>query len=123
MVKLSIIIPAYNEAQSLPLLLEKISRFFVRNKASGEVVLVNDGSTDDTIVVLASLEKKYKFLRVIHHKKNLGLTEALNTCFREAKGEEVVFLPSDLESDPEADIPKLLNEMAKGYDVVCGWRV
>ncbi|MFH0752665.1 MAG: glycosyltransferase family 2 protein [archaeon] len=122
MVKISVIVPAYNEAQSLPLLLESINKFFVKNKVSGETVLVNDGSTDNSREVLRNLEKEYKFLRVIHHKKNLGLTEALITCFREAKGEELVFLPSDLESNPEADIPKLLNEMNKGYDVVCGYR-
>lgn len=122
MVKISIVVPGYNEAGTIPLLVERIDSFFTKNNVNGEIVFVNDGSTDNTRAVLEDLEKKYKRLRAIHHNTNLGLTRALMTCFREAKGDEIVFLPADLESDPQTDIPALLNKLESGYDLVCGWR-
>jgi glycosyltransferase involved in cell wall biosynthesis len=121
--RISVFIPAYNEAESLPLVLNGINNFFVKNNKSGEVVVVNDGSTDNTKVVLANLEKKYNFLRVVHHTRNLGLTKAFMSFFKASKGDIYVFLPADFESDPEQDIPKLLGKMNEGYDLVCGRRV
>ena len=66
--------------------------------------------------------RRYPFLRVIHHRRNLGLTAALSTGFRAVRGDLVLFLPADLESDPETDIPLLLGKLHEGYDVVAGWR-
>lgn len=120
--KVSVFIPGYNESGNVDLLLEKIGRSFIDNKLQGEVVYVNDGSTDGTGEKLETLKKKYPFLRVFHHRTNFGLTEAMKTGFLECLGEVVIFLPSDLESDPEEDIPKLFHKINEGYDIVAGWR-
>ena len=68
------------------------------------------------------LAAEYPFLHVIHQRRNRGLTEALKAGFRIVQGDPILFLPADLESDPEEDIPRLLAKMAEGYDVVAGWR-
>ena len=118
----SIFIPGYNEEGNVDLLLEKIDRSFRENKINGELVYVNDGSIDGTAEKLENLKKEYKFLRVFQHRTNFGLTEAMKTGFPECRGDVVIFLPSDLESDPEEDISKLLGTMKEGYDIVAGWR-
>lgn len=120
--KISTIIPAHNEAGNLPLLIKKASIAYKEHDLDGEILLVNDGSTDNTKEVTAKLEKQYPLFRVIHHHVRKGLTEALNTCFKNAKGDILVFLPGDLESDPEEDIPIMLSGFKKGADVVLGWR-
>jgi glycosyltransferase involved in cell wall biosynthesis len=61
-------------------------------------------------------------VRLVRQRRRLGLTEALNRGFREARGDIIVFLPADLESDPEVDVPLLLGKLDEGYDVVAGWR-
>tara|TARA_Y100000310_G_scaffold278504_1_gene296975 strand:+ start:1174 stop:2082 length:909 start_codon:yes stop_codon:yes gene_type:complete len=122
MVNTSIIIPAYNEAKTLPLLVSKINQSLTVNKIDGEIILVDDGSSDNTKEVAEELTKKYKVLHFYSHPINKGLTQALLTCFHHSKGKVIVFLPADLESDPEEDIPKLMNKMNKGYNLVAGWR-
>lgn len=92
------------------------------NRLNGEIIFVNDGSTDRTRVIAENLAKKYKNLKVHSHRTNLGLTKSLMTCFKHAKGDSIVFLPADLESNPEEDVPKLLNKLSEGYDLVCGYR-
>ena len=119
---ISVLIPAHNEAGNLTPLLEKIARTFSANRIDGEVVLVDDGSTDSSPAEADALAAQYPFLHVIHHRRNRGLTEALKSGFRTVRGDPILFLPSDLESDPEEDIPKLLAKMGEGYDVVAGWR-
>ncbi|MGI6207446.1 MAG: glycosyltransferase family 2 protein [Anaerolineae bacterium] len=121
-VQVSIFAPAYNEGGNLPLLLEKLDRTIERLGVSAEVVIVNDGSTDDTASILDRAAGIYPWLRVIHHRRNAGLTEAMRTGFEAVRGEVVVFIPSDLESDPEEDVPALLSKLDEGYDVVAGWR-
>ncbi len=120
--QVSVFVPANNEAGNIAPLMEKIDRALSARGVSGEVVLVNDGSTDSTAEEAAACAVKYPYLRVINHRMRLGLTAAMKTAFRSVRGEIVVFLPADLESDPEEDIPKLLDTMAQGYDVVAGWR-
>jgi glycosyltransferase involved in cell wall biosynthesis len=83
---------------------------------------VDDGSTDNTWNEANAAVERYPFLRLFRHRKSFGLTEALRTGFRYVRGDAIVFLPADLESDPEEDIPKLLNKLNEGYDVVAGWR-
>jgi glycosyltransferase involved in cell wall biosynthesis len=119
---LSVLAPAYNEAGSIPLLIEKLERTLAAVGRSAEVVIVNDGSTDGTADALRAAQERYLWLRVIHHRRNLGLTEALRTGFAAVRGEVIVFIPADLESDPEQDIPALLGKIEEGYDVVAGWR-
>jgi glycosyltransferase involved in cell wall biosynthesis len=121
-VYLSVFAPAYNEAGNIPVLLEKLERTLDGMDVSAEVVIVDDGSTDGTAEVLRRARERYLWLRVVSHRRNLGLTEAMRTGFSEARGDIIVFLPADLESDPEEDVPALVGKIEEGYDVVAGWR-
>lgn len=118
----SVFIPARNEAGNITPLLEKIARAFRDNALDGEVILVDDGSTDATWHEAVVAAERFSFLRLFRHRRSFGLTEAMRTGFRHARGDVVIFLPADLESDPEEDIPKLLSKLKEGYDVVAGWR-
>ena len=120
--EVSVFIPAYNEKENVAPLLEKIAKTFSDNGLQGEVVYVNDGSNDGTDAEVEREAEKYGFVKVIHHRTNLGLTEAFRTAFQHVQGDVIVFLPADLESDPEEDLPILLSEIQKGYDMVVGWR-
>jgi len=102
--------------------IDKVGRALHGLGVSGELIVVDDGSTDGTGEKLRVLQGSYPSLRVISHRRNLGLTAALRAGFRAAQGEVIVFLPADLESDPETDIPLLLSKLHEGYDVVAGWR-
>lgn len=124
-VDVSVLIPARNEAGNIPTLLEKVNKAFTGPALAGracELVLIDDGSSDGTGDLAASLAGQYPFLRLVRHRRNRGLTAALRTGFRTVRGEAIIFLPADLESDPEEDIPKLLGKLEEGYDVVAGWR-
>jgi glycosyltransferase involved in cell wall biosynthesis len=124
-VAVSVLIPARDEAGNVREVVARVGRSFDALGLSGaasELVLINDGSTDGTGEIAEGLRSEYPFLRVLHHRRNLGLTAALRTGFDAARGEVVLFLPADLESDPETDIPALLGGLEAGYDVVAGWR-
>ena len=118
----SVFIPARNEAGNIAPLFEKIARAFSALQVSGEIVLVDDGSTDKTWDEANAAAARYPFARLYRHRKSLGLTEAMRTGFPHCRGDAVVFLPADLESDPEEDIPKLVAKLNEGFDVVAGWR-
>jgi len=120
--RVSVLIPAYNEEGNVTLVIDKVAKAFEARGVDGEVVLVDDGSTDGTSQEAAACAARYPFIKVVSHRRNLGLTEALRTGFRHVSGEIIILLPGDLESDPEEDIPKLLDKLAEGYDVVAGWR-
>lgn len=119
---LSVFIPARNEAGNISPLLDKLDRTFQSHALAAEVILVDDGSTDATWTQALAAAERYPFLRLFRHRRSFGLTEAMRTGFRHARGEVVIFLPADLESDPEEDVPKLLAKLNEGYDVVAGWR-
>lgn len=120
---LSIIIPAYNEAGNLERLFERIDEGLKAVGLPGETVFVDDGSTDDTWAELERERAKRDNVRAFRHRRNFGLSEALNTGFRNIRGDYIVFLPSDLQSDPAEDIPKLVKELQDGADVAVGWRI
>lgn len=119
---LSVFIPARDEAGNLTPLFEKIAQAFHQLGVAGEVVLVDDGSTDSTWAEAVANAERYPFLRLYRHRKSFGLTEAMRTGFRHVRGDFVMFFPADLESDPAEDIPKLYAKLQEGYDVVAGWR-
>lgn len=119
---LSLFIPARNEAGNIQPLFDKIMRAFASMGVEGEIVFVDDGSSDATWSEAQAAASRYPCVRLFRHRKSFGLTEAMRTAFREVRGDIVVFLPSDLESDPEEDIPKLVAKINEGYDVVSGWR-
>jgi glycosyltransferase involved in cell wall biosynthesis len=120
--RVSVLIPAYNEEGNVTLVIDKVARAFEAKDLDGEVVFVDDGSTDGTGREVVACADRYPFVKLVSHRRNLGLTEAIRTGFRHVSGDIIILLPGDLESDPEEDIPKLLDKLAEGYDVVAGWR-
>ncbi len=120
--KLSIVLPIYNEAQSLPHLLEELTPALEAIGKSYEIICVDDGSKDNSFEELKKLHQQDNRLRVIRFRRNFGQTAAFAAGFDRVRGEIVITMDADLQNDP-ADIPKLLAKMDEGYDVVSGWRM
>ena len=118
----SLVAPAYNEEGLIAEFLNKSIKAFNDNDLKGEILIVNDGSTDKTEDILNKYAQKNKLVKVIHNQKNLGLTGASWIGFQAACSDIIVFLPSDLGSDPQEDIPILLKPFSEGYDMVVGWK-
>ena len=118
---ISIVVPVYNESESIKLLINEIFHVMDSHKLQFELIIVNDGSVDNTINVLENLSKKIKQLIVINLRKNYGQTAALAAGFDNLNGEIIVTLDGDLQNDP-SDIPKLITKLNEGYDLICGWR-
>jgi glycosyltransferase involved in cell wall biosynthesis len=121
--QVSVIVPAFNEEGNVDRLLERIAEGLAAAGMTGETVFVDDGSSDGTWERVTALRAENPGLRAFRHRRNFGLSEALNTGFRNIRGEYVIFLPADLQSDPAEDVPKMLHELVNGYDVVVGWRI
>ncbi|HMP74809.1 MAG TPA: glycosyltransferase family 2 protein [Kiritimatiellia bacterium] len=117
----SVVIPVYNEEESVDLLCDKLHASLSRLDRSYEIILVDDGSSDRTWSLLAANAKRIPHLRAIRFRRNFGQTAAMSAGFHAARGDVVVTLDADLQNDP-ADIPKLLERIDAGYDVVSGWR-
>jgi len=118
---LSVVVPAYNEAESLPLLHERIRAAVEPLGLRWEVIYVDDGSTDGTRDVLRTLHQADARVVVAELRRNSGKSLALNTGFALAQGAIVVTMDADLQDDP-AEIPNLLAKLDEGYDVVSGWK-
>jgi glycosyltransferase involved in cell wall biosynthesis len=118
----SVVVPAHNEEATVARFVDKTAKAFAQLGYAWELVYVDDGSTDHTAERVLEAARDEPRVRLVRQRRNLGLTEALNRGFREAHGDVIVFLPADLESDPEVDIPIMLDKLAEGYDVVAGWR-
>tara|TARA_Y100001968_G_scaffold306301_1_gene322991 strand:+ start:2302 stop:3267 length:966 start_codon:yes stop_codon:yes gene_type:complete len=118
---ISIIIPVYNESESIGLLINEITEVMTRNKFKYEVIVINDGSKDTTYDVLKSLANNIKELIVINLRKNYGQTAAMAAGFDNATGRILISLDGDLQNDPN-DIPNLIKGINDGYDLICGWR-
>ncbi|TSC77210.1 MAG: glycosyl transferase family protein [Parcubacteria group bacterium Gr01-1014_31] len=118
--RISLVIPVFNEAESLPPLWEKITAALA---AAGEfeAVFVNDGSTDGSLEVLRKLAAADRRVKVVTFRRNFGQTAAIAAGVDRAHGEVIVPMDADLENDP-ADIPKLIAKLDEGYDIVSGWR-
>jgi len=120
-IKYSIVIPVYNEEDSVIPLAEGLFKSMDSLREPYEVVFVNDGSDDRTLPRLLELSRSNGALRVLTLKKKSGQTASLKSGFETARGDIVISMDGDLQNDP-ADIPALLMKMEEGYDVVCGWR-
>jgi glycosyltransferase involved in cell wall biosynthesis len=117
--ELSIVVPIYNEVESIPTLLEAISSTL--QAYHYEIICVDDGSTDGSDQLLKTQAQTRDDLQAILLRRNYGQTPAMAAGFQHARGKVVVTLDGDLQNDP-ADIPLLLEHIYKGYDLVSGWR-
>lgn len=119
--ELSVVIPIYNEAPNLDALYQEFSSVLAATGKTYEVILVDDGSTDGSFEVLKQIHHQDGRVRVIQFRKNFGQTAAFAAGFAAAQGSLVITADADLQNDPH-DIPAMLEEIAKGADIVCGWR-
>ncbi len=117
----SLVIPVYNEVDSVAPLIEEIVAAGLAAPPDFEVVFVDDGSTDGTTEALAALAARHEFARVFRLNRNSGKSAAWHLGFRMARGEWIVTLDADLQNDP-ADIPAMLDALAAGADLVSGQR-
>ncbi len=118
---ISVVIPVYNEEESLPLLYERLHAVLSSLKKEYEIIFVDDGSTDKSWEVLCRLKEKDDHIKLIRFTRNFGQTAAMAAGFAEAEGEIVFAMDADLQNDP-TDIPRFLEKIEEGYDLVSGWR-
>ncbi len=118
---ISVVIPAYNEEENIPILYEKLKNVLDNIGESYEILFVDDGSQDKTPDILKDIAKKDNKVKVIRFRRNYGQTSAIYAGFEHARGDVIITMDADLQNDPE-DIPKLLEKINEGYDIVSGWR-
>lgn len=119
---ISVVVPLYNEAESLPELQAWISRVMAENGFSYEVIYVNDGSTDESWAVIEGLARENDAVKGICFRRNYGKSPALNTGFARAQGYVVITMDADLQDSPD-EIPELYRMIVEdGYDLVSGWK-
>jgi dolichol-phosphate mannosyltransferase len=119
-IEISVVVPVYNEEGNLSVLVPKLVKVLKGLGLSYEMIFVDDGSSDGSRKILKEMASQYPFLRVLRLRENRGLSTALVAGMREARGEKIVTLDSDLQNDP-ADIPRLLEYLDR-YDMATGWR-
>lgn len=118
---LSVVVPIYNEVESIPHLIEAIATTLAASQLSYEIICVDDGSKDGSSDLLKQLSRQRNDLKAIILRRNYGQTPAMAAGFKYAEGRVIVTLDGDLQNDP-ADIPLLLAKLDEGYDLVSGWR-
>jgi glycosyltransferase involved in cell wall biosynthesis len=119
--KISVVIPAYNEAENVEPLLDELFEVLDGSFPEHEVIVVDDGSTDDTLRRLHAARETREGLRIIEFQGNFGQTAAIDAGFQHAEGDVIILLDADMQNDPH-DIPRLVARLDEGFDVVCGWR-
>jgi len=118
---LSIVIPVFNEEESLPIFYKELIRITPQLDRSYEIIFVDDGSTDSSLEILKGIAKKDKRLRIFSFRKNQGKGEALTFGFQKAQGDYIITIDADLQDRP-TEIQKLLEKIKNGWDLACGWR-
>lgn len=119
---ISVVIPLYNEAESLPELEQWIGRVMSANGFSYEIIFVDDGSTDNSWQIITGLGKNNRAVRGVSFRRNYGKSPALNTGFTRARGNVVITMDADLQDSPD-EIPELYRMITQdGYDLVSGWK-
>lgn len=118
---LSIVVPVYNEEDSIERLVEAILNTASKFTFSYEIILVDDGSDDRTWNIIEKLKAAAGHIRALKFRRNFGQTSAMVAGFDYARGQVIVTMDADLQNDP-ADIPLLLAKMEEGYDIISGWR-
>ena len=117
----SIVIPVYNEEENIPLLYKELKEVLEKLPYDYEIIFVDDGSTDRTYEILQRLAQEDPKVKVVRFRRNYGQTAAMYAGFQYAKGDVIITMDGDLQNDPH-DIPKLLEKIKEGYDIVSGWR-
>ena len=119
---LSIVIPLYNEEESLPELMDWIDKVIKAEKFDGEVIMVDDGSKDKSWEVVQTLSKSFPYLRGIRFQRNYGKSAALHVGFQHARGNVVITMDADLQDSPD-EIPGLYKMITKDhFDLISGWK-
>ena len=119
---ISVIVPLLNEAESLPELIAWIERVMAENQFSYEVIMVDDGSTDESWSIIQGLHAKNSAIKGIRFRRNYGKSAALNTAFEACQGDVVITMDADLQDSPD-EIPELFRMIKEdGYDLVSGWK-
>lgn len=121
MLSLSIVVPAYNEEANIPLLIDEVHQALSGHPITYELVIVDDGSRDNTFAVLQERALTDKRLSVIQLRRNFGQSAAMQAGIDAAQGNVIVLMDADLQNDPH-DIPRMLAKLDEGYDLVAGWR-
>jgi len=119
-IDVSLVIPAFNEQENVPVLLERVGGALAGTHRPFEVIIVDDGSSDDTPRLLAQAMEQYPWLRVLRMARNGGQSAAFDAGFKAARGRLIATIDADLQNDPE-EIPRLL-PLLDEYDMVTGWR-
>jgi len=120
-IELSLVIPAYNEQETIAALLSRIAEVFEGAAYRFEAVLVDDGSTDTTLELLKAAKAQKPWLRILTFDRNHGQTAAMSAGFRAATGRVIATLDADLQNDP-AEVPRLMAMLGDEADAVVGWR-
>jgi glycosyltransferase involved in cell wall biosynthesis len=120
-VDISIVVPIYNEQDNVEAVYAAISSILQAMGCSYEIIMVDDGSFDGSYSLLARIASEDPALKVIRFRRNFGQTAAMSAGFDYAKGDIIIPMDGDLQNDP-ADIPRLIDKIHEGYDVVSGWR-
>ncbi len=118
---LSVIIPFYNEAKNIPIIVDELFQALEPTEWSWEILAIDDGSIDATFSLLKEEAQRRKHIKVVRLRKNFGQTAALSAGFDSAEGNIIITMDGDLQNDPK-DIPALVAKIGEGYDIVSGWR-
>jgi glycosyltransferase involved in cell wall biosynthesis len=118
---LSVIIPFYNEAKNIPIIVDELFQALEPTEWSWEILAIDDGSIDATFSLLKEEAQRRKHIKVVRLRKNFGQTAALSAGFDSAEGNIIITMDGDLQNDPK-DIPALVTKIGEGYDIVSGWR-
>jgi glycosyltransferase involved in cell wall biosynthesis len=118
---ISVVIPLYNEEESLVELFENLEEVMAGLGVNYEYVFVDDGSVDKSLLILRELYEKSEHVKVLSFRRNRGKSAALSVAFKEAKGDIIITIDADLQDDP-AEIPALIKRLQEGTDLVSGWK-
>ncbi|MFC1832087.1 glycosyltransferase family 2 protein [Thermodesulfobacteriota bacterium] len=119
--KISVVIPIYNEEENVTLLYDELTEVMKSMACSYEILFVDDGSTDSTLSILQSMQAADQRIVVVKFRRNFGQTAAMSAGFDYSSGDVIITMDGDLQNDPR-DIPRFIQKVEEGFDVVTGWR-